>query len=207
MALAEGHPLTRSTIRELLESDGLCVCAEVDSAEPLLALALRERPQVCLIDLELEHSLRTISLIVRNLPQQTIIAMCAQHSDEQMLDALRSGASGYLLKDMDPTSLPRAIRAAIGGETALPRGLVSRVVEDLQRRAGRQVLASDGTAVMLTIREAQVVDLLVASRSTEQIAEQLGVSSVTVRRHVSSTVHKLHVPDRQSAIRMLRQAL
>lgn len=203
VVVADAHPLIRAAIVDLLQADGLVVCAAVDNAAEVMPAVLREQPAATLIDLALPGASGVISQLCRAVPTHPVIAMTGPHTDDQMLRILRAGAAGYLVKDMDPTRLPRVVRATIRGETALPRAFVTRIVRELQHRAGRQLLASDGSSVVLTPRELQILDLLAAGQSTESIAADLALSAVTVRRHICCAIQKLRVPDRASALALL----
>src|SRR5919106_6081910 len=115
-----------------------------------------------------------------------------------------SGASGYLLKDMDPDRLAAALKGVLEGEAALPRHLVGRLVDEFRTREGKRrlpIFKQRGSS--LTSREWEVLQFLREGMSTAQIAKRLFVTPVTVRTHVSSVLKKLQVPDRQAAVRLL----
>jgi DNA-binding NarL/FixJ family response regulator len=123
-----------------------------------------------------------------------------------LFDALRAGASGYLLKDADPTRLPHALRGVLDGEAALPRTLTARLIEEFRERGRRRRLRlGRRRTVELTPREWDVLELLNERRTTAEMADRLTISPVTVRRHVSEILHKLRVPDRAAALRLLEQ--
>jgi DNA-binding NarL/FixJ family response regulator len=125
----------------------------------------------------------------------------------RLFAALRAGARGYLLKDMDPARLPAALRGVLDGEAALARSLMGSVLDEFHaRERGRHASQLSRLGVELTNRERQVLELLERGLSTAAIGVVLGISSVTVRRHVSEVVRKLDVPDRASALRVLRGA-
>jgi DNA-binding NarL/FixJ family response regulator len=124
--------------------------------------------------------------------------------DEDLFAALRAGAAGYLLKDMDPARLAPALRGVVAGEAAVPRMLVARVVEEFrssERRPSLPLVRSRGAR--LTAREWEVLELLRERLTTGEIAHRLGLSTVTVRRHVSSILAKLRVPDRRAMQQLL----
>jgi DNA-binding NarL/FixJ family response regulator len=123
--------------------------------------------------------------------------------DEDVFAALQAGAVGYLLKDTDPDRLPLAVEGALDGEAAMPRTLVARLINEFQSREhrSRRRLGTDG--VELSEREWAVLNGLADGLSTKELAVQLGVSPVTVRRHVSGVLEKLEVPTRDEAVRLL----
>ena len=120
-----------------------------------------------------------------------------------MLDALCAGAMGYLPRDLPPTRIAAAMLAVLNGEVAISRAMMTRVVEELHARPGRRVGTLNAPAAKLTSREWDVASLMRSGASTQQIAVRLFMSSSTVRVHVSNIVHKLHVPDRDAAVRVL----
>jgi DNA-binding NarL/FixJ family response regulator len=118
--------------------------------------------------------------------------------------AVRAGASGYLTNNLDPDRLPYVIRGAVRGEPAVPRRFVSRLLDELRTRERRRSVVLDGKGrVALTTREWEVVELLLRSASTSEIAGELGVAPVTVRRHVGSVERKLGVTTRAQVIELL----
>jgi DNA-binding NarL/FixJ family response regulator len=126
--------------------------------------------------------------------------------DRDLFAALRAGASGYLLKEMDPARLPHALSDVLNGEAALPRTLVTRLIDELRDRTPRRRKAlAEGPYAELTSREWQVLDLLRQELSTAEIARRLVLSPVTVRTHVNSILRKVRAPDREALVRDLEQ--
>jgi DNA-binding NarL/FixJ family response regulator len=127
--------------------------------------------------------------------------------DEDLFDSLRAGASGYLLKDMDPGRIGAALRGVLAGESVLPRWLVAKVVEQFRSQPRRRFqLPNRPKPAELTEREAEVLELMADGMSTEEIAKKTFVAPVTVRTHIRSILKKLRVPDREAAIRLARGA-
>jgi DNA-binding NarL/FixJ family response regulator len=147
------------------------------------------------------------SEIMRGLPQTAVVMLTVSREDDDLFDALRAGAHGYLLKDIEPAGLPLALRSVLGGEAALPRVLVRKVFEQFRRRAARErLLTLGGRRAQLTSRECDVLDLLAQGLTTADIAARLLVSSVTVRRHIGEIRRKLDAPDRDTAVRLFEEA-
>ena len=118
--------------------------------------------------------------------------------------AVRAGASGYLTQSLDPARLPHVVRGALRGEAAVPRRFVSRLLDELMTRERRRsVVLADRGRVSLTTREWEVVERLLRSSSTSEIATELGVAPVTVRRHVGSVERKLGVSTRAEVVALL----
>jgi DNA-binding NarL/FixJ family response regulator len=206
--IADDHPPTRAGVRMALERDGWEVCAEAANAGDAVAAAVRERPDLCLIDIGMPgNGLRAVSGIARRLPDTPIVMLTVSRSSDDLFDALRAGASGYLLKDMDPVMLPPALRAAVAGEAALPGTLTARLIEEFRRRGTNdRTLSVGGRTVELTPRERDVLELLSNGLSTAQMASRLFLSEITVRRHLSSLMHKLGVGSRAELRRVVDAA-
>lgn len=208
VVLAEAHPTIRAAVRNVLEADGFVVCGEAEDAEEGLRVALRERPDVCLVGLQLEGSLRMIARMADedDGAGALVIVLTASRSTESMIAAIRAGATGYLLKEMNPERIPAAVRGVLSGEAAMPRTLVVRLIREIQRAGrGPMVKGRDGL-VELTPRQWEVLNLIGDRLSTAEIATQLGISPVTVRRHASAILEKLGVPDRAAAVELLRDS-
>jgi DNA-binding NarL/FixJ family response regulator len=135
------------------------------------------------------------------------VMLTVSREDADLFAALRAGALGYLLKDLDPRSLPRALESVLSGEVAIPRELVGQVVERFRDTSARRRRAvAEGPAKQLTSREWQVLELLQQDLSTAQIARRLVLSPVTVRTHANAILRKLQVRDRDELRRLLREA-
>jgi DNA-binding NarL/FixJ family response regulator len=201
--IADDHPPTRRGVRLTLERQGFLVCAEVASAQGAIDVALREHPDVCLLDVRMPgDGIRAAGEIAGRLPETAVVMLTVSESDEDLFDALRAGARGYLLKDMDVEQLPVALRAMLRGEAAIPRRLAAHLVDELRWRGGPRLTLADGRAVQLTPREWDVLELLRDELDTAGIARRLFVSPVTVRRHVSAILKKLGVSSREEAVRL-----
>lgn len=203
--IADDHPPTRAGVRMALERDGCIVCAEAADAAATVEAALAQRPDACLIDVDMPGGgIRAVAQLRARLPGTVSIMLSVSSRSEDLFDALRAGAVGYLLKDMDPRELPVAVRAAIAGEVPMPGILTARLVEGFLQRPERPVLQTDANEpVGLTAREWDVMELLGLGLSTADIARRLCLSKVTVRRHVSDSMRKLEVTSRDEARRLV----
>jgi DNA-binding NarL/FixJ family response regulator len=170
-----------------------------------IELAVARRPQVCLVDTALEGgAVRAAREISLRVPDVAIVMIAAGVSEQDMIDSLRAGACGFLSIDVDPARLCDALRGVLAGEAAIPRRLVSRLVEEVRSQGRRRrVVLGDGTRPDLTSREWEVIELLRSGLTTQQAAARMFVSPVTVRRHLSATVRKLGVADREAALALL----
>lgn len=196
--------LTRAGVRAVLEGGGFKVCAEAGDLSEAVESALRTRPQICVIDVELPGGgIAAVGQVTEALPETAVIMLTLSRHDGDVFDALRAGAAGYLHKDADTSRLPHALRGVLSGEAALPRAVTARLIEEFRRLGQRRLQVPGRAPVELTARELEVLDLLREGLSTAQAAERLGISQVTVRRHLSGVVRKLGVPDRAAALQLL----
>jgi DNA-binding NarL/FixJ family response regulator len=204
--IADDHAPTRAGVRMALERDGIEVCAEVKNASEAVEAALRERPDLCLLDVHMPGGgPSAASKITSHLPGTMVVMLTVSRDNADMLESLRRGAVGYLLKDMNPASLPVAVRAALGGEGVLPRALSAGLIEELQKRPeSRRVTGQSRKRTSLSAREWEILELLAEGATTANIAERLFLSQVTVRRHISSILGKLGVSSREEAVKLLR---
>ena len=207
VVVADDHAPTRAGIRGVLEDAGFEVVAETNDGESAVAAAREHRPAVVLLDVNMPGSggVAAAHEITSELPGCKVVMLTASRDDDDLFAALRAGASGYLLKDMDPDRLAAALRGVLEGEAALPRSLALKVIQQLQGTPRRRLLPSKSSPVAkLTSRETEVLELMAEGLSTEEIAKRLFIGKVTVRTHVSNVLKKLRVPDRDAAVKLLR---
>jgi DNA-binding NarL/FixJ family response regulator len=205
--IADDHAPTRAGVRLALERDGIEVCAEATNAADAVEAALREHPDLCLIDVHMPGGgPSAASKITSNLPGTLVLMLTVSRENEDVLESLRRGATGYLLKDMDPASLPVAVRAALGGEGVIPRALAAGLIAEFRDRpAGvRRLAGQRRDQPALSAREWEILELLAEGAGTGEMAERLFLSQVTVRRHISSILGKLGVSSREDAVKLVR---
>lgn len=207
--LADDQAAARVGIRRAIEPHGLRVVAQASTAAEALRMAFQQRPDVCLVAVGLPgNGIEAARMIKRAVPTTKIVMMTAARRDEDMFGALRAGADGYLLMTTSARRLPHAILGVARGEAALPREMTARLILEFRERGTRRrvTLPAMEADVEFTAREFEVVERLRKHERTAEIASELGISEVTVRRHVSSILRKLESPNRNSAIEMLEQA-
>jgi RNA polymerase sigma factor (sigma-70 family) len=202
--LADDHATARLGVRMALEEGGFNVVAEAVDAHSAVAAALEHRPDLCLLDVYMPGSgIAAAAELAEALPGMPIVMLSVSDTNDDLFDALRAGACGYLLKDTDPQRLPFALRAVLDGEAPLPRVLTARLITEFRRHGrDRRIADADGSLVTLSERESEVLELLRTELTTKQVAHRLGISPVTVRRHVSEALRKLRVSDRSAALRL-----
>jgi DNA-binding NarL/FixJ family response regulator len=203
--IADDHPPTRAGVRAALSGGDFEVCAEAGDGPTAVEAAVRETPDVCLMDIHMPgNGIEATEEIVRRLPDTAVVMLTVSRSDADLFDALRVGARGYLLKDTDPARLPHALKGVLEGEAALPRRLVALVIEEFrERRRHKWIPLLNQRGVELTSREWEVLELMRQGDTTAEIAERLFVSPVTVRTHVSAILKKLQVSNRKEAVELL----
>jgi DNA-binding NarL/FixJ family response regulator len=201
--VADTNARFSNSLSASLEPEGLDLVASVDTASDVVRVVEEHRPDVLLVDSALPgRNLGAIARVARRFPATTIVVMGVATDPAGALAALERGASGYLSKWMRPGELAKTLRAACEGEPAVPRSMLPALISRVRTQSPRRVLLVEGT-VELTVRERDVAELMRAGAGTGEMADQLGVSPVTVRRHVSSLLRKLGAPDRESAVRLL----
>ena len=202
--VADDHVPTRLGVRASLDAEGFVVVAEACTAQQAIDCAKELQPDVCLLDIHMPGSgISAADAITKALPDCAVVMLTFSRDDDDLFDAIRAGARGYLLKDMNPDRLGAALNGVLQGEGALPRSLLARVLEEFQGRSRRKVFVRSQRPTSLTSREWEIMELLRQGLSTEEVAGRLFVSPGTVRVHVSSVLKKLRVPDRTTAIQML----
>jgi len=207
--VADDHEPTRKDVMSALKRDGrFDVCAEAADAAAAVARAMEERPDLVLLDIRMPGSgLRALWEISARLPTTRIVMLTVSEEDSDLFAALRAGAHGYLLKDIDPRRLPEALFDVHSGNSAIPRPLVSRMLEEFRdvnpRR--RSVPESSELDARLTSREWQVLDLLARDNTTAEIAGRLVLSASAVRAHIAAIVKKFDARDRNEAVELFRR--
>jgi DNA-binding NarL/FixJ family response regulator len=203
--VADDHLPTRDDIATALERDGrFAVCGVAANASEAIAVAVREEPDISLLDVRMPGSGITAAWeISARLPATRVVMLTVSREDRDLFDALRAGAVGYLLKDTPLAEIPAALAPVLRGEVAMPTSVVARLVEEFRDpSARRRKILGRGAGSRLTSREWEIIDLLRRDLSTGQIAKRLVISEVTVRSHIASALHKLRLPDRRAAIGM-----
>jgi DNA-binding NarL/FixJ family response regulator len=202
--IADDQTLVRAGFRMVVESrEDLCMVGEAADGAQAIALAAEHRPDVVLMDVRMpvmdgiEATRQITAVPTENRPH--VLILTTFDLDQYVYEALRAGASGFLLKDTPPQDLVAAIRTVAGGEALLAPSVTRRLIERFvglpaPRPARTDVLAD------LTPREADVLRLLARGLSNREIAEQLVVSTTTVKSHVARLLMKLDLHDRTQAV-------
>lgn len=202
--LADDQTLVRAGFRVLLErSDDIEVVAEVSDGEQALAQARAERPDVVLMDIRMPvmdglEATRRISA-EQDLAGVRVIVLTTFELDEYVFQALRAGASGFLLKDIEPEDLRQAVRVVAAGEALLSPSVTRRLITEFAAQPARTPTDPERLAP-LTGREREVMALVAAGLTNDEIAERLYVSPATAKTHVSRAMIKVGARDRAQLV-------
>jgi two-component system, NarL family, response regulator LiaR len=194
--IVDDHAVVREGLRTFLElQEGLEVVGEAGDGEEALPLAEELKPDVILMDLVMPKldGVGAMRELRQRVPGARVIVLTSFLDDDRLMPAIRAGAAGYLLKNVQPQELARAIRLADAGETLIDPAVAARLVEAVADGGGAEPEHA------LTPREQQVLDLIARGFSNKRIALELGVAEKTVKTHVSHVLAKLGVSDRTQA--------
>lgn len=209
VAIADDQPLVRMGLRALIEAEpDLSLAGEAENGRQIIELARRIRPAVILMDIRMpgQDGLQALRTITGD-PELTsikVVILTTFELDEYVFEALANGASGFLIKDSEPTEFLRAIRLAAAGESLLSPSVTTRVIEAFT--AGGRSRRIHPRLVELTTREREVLALVGEGLSNGEIAERLVLSPATARTHVSRTMIKLAARDRAQLVVIAFQA-
>ena len=207
--IADDHAVVRQGQRTFLAlQDDMEVVADAADGEEAVRAAREHAPDIVLMDLVMPNmdGVEATRRIASERPATRVIALTSFLEDDKVLPAVRAGAAGYLLKDVGPPELVRAIRTVHGGEALLHPAVAARVLEEVAAPAPPP--APPRAEPGLTPREREVLALVARGLANKRIAQELGIAEKTVKIHVSRILHKLGVADRtQAALYAVREGL
>ncbi len=197
--LADDHRMLREGLRRSLSEEGFDIVGEAENGEQAVRMVAELEPDIVLMDVSMPEmggveATRLIGGTVTN----TQVIMLTMHADKEVLaDAIRAGASGYLVKDCSTEEIADAIRMAMQGDTALSPQLAATMLDEVRRL---DVPDSADEDRVITKREEEVLQLIADGCSTPEVAEQLYISQKTVKNHLASIYQKLDARDRTQAV-------
>jgi DNA-binding NarL/FixJ family response regulator len=202
--LADDQTLVRSGFRVLLErTEDIEVAGEVATGADAVARARADRPDVVLMDIRMPgmDGLEATRLIAGDpqLARVRVIILTTFDLDEYVFEALHAGASGFLLKDVEPDALREAVRVVAGGDALLSPSVTRRLIEEFTSQPGRSRRELPALSE-LTDREREVMELVAAGLSNDEIAAKLVISPATAKTHVSRILMKLDARDRAQLV-------
>ena len=218
LVLADDHDLVREGIRAVLEGEpDLTVVGEASNGREAVEVSRKVRPDLVLMDVRMPEmdGLAATRAIKEELPQTSVVMVTMHESPDYLLEAIKAGAAGYILKDAAGERLVEAVRRTLEGDAPLSEGLAMQLLQRLASEDGQisqlQPEVKQQPAPMpegLTPRETEVLKLLAQGRTNPQIAEVLAISKGTVKIHVQNIIAKLGVSGRtQAAVRAIQLGL
>ena len=201
VVLADDQALLRAGLRALLDAEpDIAVLGEAADGHEALELVRTLRPDVVLMDIRMPGMDGLVATRViasePELADTKVVVLTTFDLDEYVFEAIRSGASGFLVKDTEPTELLRAVRAVAGGDALLSPGVTRRLIGEFASRSRPGGARAAEQMGVLTDREREVVTLVGEGLSNDEIADRLVVSPATAKTHVSRAMVKLRVRDR-----------
>jgi len=201
--LCDDQALVRVGLRKILDAEpDITVVGEAADGEDAIAEARRQRPDLVLMDIRMPvlDGIEATRRIVRAQPATRVMILTTFGLDEYVYEALRAGASGFMLKDAPPEEIAAVVRIVAAGEALLAPAVTRAVIEELARREPPPSLRRPVALAELTPREREVFELLARGHSNAEICEQLVVSEATTKTHVARVLQKLGLRDRIQAV-------
>ena len=199
VVIADDQPMMRAGFKAVLEATGnIQVVAEAGDGAEAVRLANEHRPDVVLMDIQMP-SMDGIEA-TRQLPRQRVLILTTFGLDEYIVDALRAGASGFLLKDAPTQEVVKAVRSVAAGDAVLSPTVTRQLLDQVGRRLPAPVARTPDALAHLTEREREVLRMLAAGLTNAEIAQALVLSEATVKTHVSNLLGKLNLRDRVQAV-------
>jgi len=205
--LADDHTLFREGLASILNAQAdFEVVGEADDGLEALVKARELVPDLILMDIGMPgcDGLEATRRIKQELPAVTIVMLTVHDEEEKLFEAIKSGAQGYLLKNIRSREMVTLLRGAVRGEAAITPTLAGRMLEEFRRLSRMVPLDADAEPVILTQREQEVLSLVAEGRTDKEIADALVISLYTVKNHMRNILAKLHVSSRHEAARYAR---
>ncbi|NOX09908.1 MAG: response regulator [Gammaproteobacteria bacterium] len=198
--LIDDHALFREGLQGLLRHRGINVVAAAGDGQEGLDLANEVNPDIILLDMRMPglNGLAVLRQLRKNGLQMPIAMLTTSSNEQDLIESLRSGAQGYLIKDMEPDDLVVALRDIVAGKTVVAPDLAPILARAIQGETPEQIRSNDPFSE-LTPREGEILGLLAEGQSNKLIARNLGISDGTVKLHVKAILRKLGVHSRVEA--------
>lgn len=203
--LVDDHVLFRSGIKTLLEGSGMEVVGEAASGADAIRLAEAEMPDLILMDINMPgmNGLEATRKIKEQMPYVKIVMLTASEEDDQLFEAVRAGAQGYLIKHLEPAAFLDEVGAHLRGEASISGDIAMKIIRVMSASASHPEQRS-----ALTAREEEVLKLVGEGASNREIAHRLFISENTVKNHLRNILQKLHFENRvQAAAYAIRHGL
>jgi DNA-binding NarL/FixJ family response regulator len=207
VVVIDDHVLFRTGLRELLQQEGIQVVGEASTAEAGLEIIQRLAPDVAIMDLSLPRMSghEAIRRIAATAPRTQVLVLTISANEADVTEAVLAGACGYLLKDASVGDIAAGVRAAAGGESMVAPRMAKMLLRQLRLHEQND---KRPTIESLSVREKEVLRLVVDGKDNAAIAKELFISPYTVKNHISNILLKLHVENRlQAAVCAVRDSL
>ena len=201
LMLADDHRMLREGLRRSMSEQGFDIVGEAGDGDEAVRLAEKLEPDVVLMDVTMPgvDGVEATRQIKGTMPQIRVV-MLTMHADQEVLaEAIRAGASGYLVKDCSTEEIASAVRLAVSGETALSPQIAASMLDEV-RRLDSQSFGAPEEERIISRREEEVLQLIADGCSTPEVAERLYISQKTVKNHLASIYQKLDARDRTQAV-------
>lgn len=200
IVIADDHNLVRAGIVALLKSiEGVTVVAQAGDGREALEIIRRERPDIAMLDIAMPrmNGIEIATRVTKEFPKVSVLMLSTYVNEEYVLQALRAGAAGYLVKGADTPELEIALKALMRGESYLSPAISKHLITDYAKR----VAGEAGKLELLTARQREVLQLLVEGHSTKQIALQLNIGVKTAESHRAILMERLDIHDVAGLVR------
>ena len=201
--IVDDHALFRRGLMLVLESeDGIDVVGEADDGEDAIAKAEQLAPDVVLMDVRMPRisGIEATRRLAEALPTTKIIMLTVSDEEEDLYEAIKAGATGYLLKEISIEEVADAVRAVTQGQTLISPSMASKLIAEFTNLAKRATDRQQVPVPRLTERELEVLRLVAQGITNREIAEQLFIAENTVKNHVRNILEKLHLHSRMEAV-------
>ncbi len=201
--ICDDHALFRRGLMMVLESeDGVEVVGEAEDGEDAIAKAAELVPDVVLMDVRMPKvsGIEATRVIAETVPSTKILMLTVSDEEEDLYDAIKAGATGYLLKEISIEEVANAIRAVVSGQSLISPSMASKLLHEFTNLAKKAEERQAMPTPRLTERELQVLKLVAQGMSNRDIATELYISENTVKNHVRNILEKLHLHSRMEAV-------
>lgn len=208
--LVDDHVLFRKGIASLISvRQDMTVVGEAGDGIEAVRIARQTKPDIILMDVNMprQNGIETVKIIKRDMPEVNVVMLTVSDDDNDLFEAVKNGAKGYLLKNLEPPELYKMLDGIQRGESPISGVMATKILQEF-RQPSHQTEEESGPAGELTPREVEVLEQIVTGATNKEIAETLHITENTVKIHLRNILEKLHVQNRiQAAVHAVREGL